>query len=202
MLNILIAETTITELPNVEGTLYIIADENCTAPLTTWFLRKGETKFLPLNPKDMTPVMLALAIGRLIGNNKEVVLYGTDALVKPFANIKFGDCTFSLGKAKKPSAKRTGKMAASQPEAAEEKPESKPKRRKKSAEEMLSEIGFTDKAMVESIKEAVRQSSDAKIGLPVQLKMQFVLFGISEDAETVSRKIEPVYDRLKKSMES
>lgn len=202
MLNILIAETTITELPNVEGTLYIIADENCTAPLSMWSLKDVETIFLP--KKEMTPVMLALTIGKLIGTEKEVVLYGADSLTKSFAGVKVGDCTFSLAKGKKPSAKKTGKVAENQPEviAAVEKQEAKPKRRKKSAEEMLSEIGFTDKAMVESIKTAIQQSSDAKIGLPVQLRMQFVIAGISEDAEAVSRKIEPVYDRLKKSMES
>lgn len=202
MLHILLAQTTITELPSVEGTLVIIADENCTIPLS--MVRSDFTPvFLP--KKDMTPVMIALIIGQLIGVErgleKEVVLYGEDSLTKPFAGLKVGDCTLSLAKVKKPSAKRTGKVAASQPEEAEEKPESKPKRRKKSSEEMLSEIGFKDKAMVESIKEAVKQSSDAKIGLPVQLRMQFVIAGISEDAEEVSRKVEPVYDRLKKSME-
>ena len=202
MLHIMLAQTTITELPSVDAKLYIIADENCTAPLSMWSLKDVETIFLP--KKEMTPIMLALTIGKLIGTEKEVVLYGADSLTKHFAGVKVGNCTFSLAKAKKPSAKKTGKVAENQPEvkAAEEKQEAKPKRRKKSAEEMLSEIGFTDKAMVESIKVAIQHSSDAKIGLPVQLRMQFVLAGISEDAEEVSRKVEPVYERLKMSMES
>ena len=216
-MNVLIAKKQILSLPDTGNEpLIIIADDACTAPLSL-FSKGIRTYFLP--EKSMTDASVGILLGQIVIKEKatEVVLYGEDGLIKPYAGLEIGGCVFvSHRTAKKPSAaaRRTKEKAPikSEPSSKIDIPRSgageKPLKRKKSSvpkdnkiPNLLSSVGIRPE-LHEVATQAIRDSSDAKLGLPVTLQMGLVLAGFAdEDVGNLCDMISPIYDKVKSMLE-